>query len=155
MKSADGKFIVIDVPGTNDPGGDTNRRLTNEVISEMFVETLEREFIYEHSEYGKHESENDIQKGLGINAITHVVMLDEGLRIKTELMKSISDILLVFTMCYQDFELLNAPRINVVFTAFSRVDNEENKEDDPYGEEVAEQKSQSEQWKEIKEIYKT
>ena len=37
MKSDDGKFIVIDIPGTNDPGGDATKRLTNEVISKMFV----------------------------------------------------------------------------------------------------------------------
>ena len=53
MKSEDGKFIVIDIPGTNDPGGDATRRLTNEVISKMFVETLERKFIYDSSTHGE------------------------------------------------------------------------------------------------------
>ena len=33
MTSADGKFTVIDIPGTNDPGGTENQRLTNEVIA--------------------------------------------------------------------------------------------------------------------------
>ena len=62
-------------------------------------------------------------------------MFDEGLRIKTELMKTIGDILLMFTMNYPDFELLDAPRINVIFTAFSRVDKEEEEKEDEYGEE--------------------
>ena len=62
-------------------------------------------------------------------------MFDEGLRIKTELMKTIGDILLMFTMNYPDFEKVDAPRINVIFTAFSRVDKEEEEKEDEYGEE--------------------
>ena len=52
-------------------------------------------------------------------------MVDKGLRIKSEFMKTIGDILLMFTMNYPDFDLKHAPMINVVFTAFSRVDDEE------------------------------
>ena len=51
-------------------------------------------------------------------------MVDKGLRIKSEFMKTIGDILLMFTMNYPEFDLKHSPRINVVFTAFSRVDDE-------------------------------
>ena len=48
MTSEDGKFTVIDVPGTNDPGGsEEHGRLTNEAIASMFVNTLEANFVGE------------------------------------------------------------------------------------------------------------
>ena len=81
-------------------------------------------------------------------------MFDEGLRIKTELMKTIGDILLMFTMNYPDFELLDAPRINVIFTAFSRVDQEQEEEEDIYGNEGEKEMSQSEKWESMKNLYK-
>ena len=82
-------------------------------------------------------------------------MFDEGLRIKTELMKTIGDILLMFTMNYPDFEKVDAPRINVIFTAFSRIDKAQVVEDDEYGEEETEKKqSQSEKWETMKALYK-
>jgi len=62
-------------------------------------------------------------------------MVDKGLRIKSEFMKTIGDMLLMFTMNYPGFDLRHAPRINVVFTAFSRVDIEDEQAD--YGEEDA------------------
>ena len=67
-----------------------------------------------------------------MNAITHVVMVDKGLRIKSEVVKTIGDMLLMFTINYPDFDLEHAPRINVVFTAFSRVDDAE---EEAYGAE--------------------
>ena len=51
-------------------------------------------------------------------------MIDKGLRIKSEVVRTIGDMLLMFTMNYPDFNLDHAPRINVVFTGFSRVDAE-------------------------------
>ena len=92
MTSEDKKFTVIDVPGTNDSGGSKDVcRLTNEVIATMFVKTLESGFLDEEQQ--------------GLNAITHVVMVDKSLRIKSELMKTIGDILLMFTMNYPDFNI--------------------------------------------------
>ena len=49
-------------------------------------------------------------------------MFDEGQRIKEEQLKTIGDILLVFTMNYPGFKLEHAPKIHVMFTAFSRND---------------------------------
>lgn len=72
-------------------------------------------------------------------------MVDKGLRIKSEFMKTIGDILLMFTMNYPEFDLKHSPRINVVFTAFSRVDDE--KEEEDYGaENLADGPKKSEQW---------
>ena len=84
----------------------------------MFVNTLEKDFVGEENQ--------------GLNAITHVVMVDNGLRIKSEVVKTIGDMLLMFTMNYPGFDLKHAPRINVFFTAFSRVDVEN---ETAYGEE--------------------
>ena len=48
MTSEDEKFTVIDVPGTNDPGGSAEHgRLTNQAIASMFVKTLESSFLGE------------------------------------------------------------------------------------------------------------
>ena len=59
-------------------------------------------------------------------------MVDKGLRVKSEVVKTIGDMLLMFTINYPDFDLEHAPRINVVFTAFSRLDVEG---EQAYGEE--------------------
>ena len=48
VTTADDKFTVIDVPGTNDPGRSAEHgRLTNEAIASMFVKTLESGFVGE------------------------------------------------------------------------------------------------------------
>ena len=57
----------------------------------MFVNTLEKDFVGEENQ--------------GLNAITHVVMVDNGLRIKSEVVKTIGDMLLMFTMNYPGFDL--------------------------------------------------
>ena len=88
-------------------------KLTNEHISTIFVDTIKK-FI----------QEGNGGPALGLNAITHCMMVDVGLRIKEEAMKCMANILLVFTMNYPDFNYENAPRINVMFNAFSRVDRE-------------------------------
>ena len=60
-------------------------------------------------------------------------MVDKGLRIKSEVVRTIGDMLLMFTMNYPEFNLEYAPRLNVVFTAFSRVDTDE---EEAYGAET-------------------
>ena len=55
-------------------------------------------------------------------------MIDKGLRIKSEVVRTIGDMLLMFTMNYPDFNLDHAPILNVVFSGFSRLDTEEEAE---------------------------
>ena len=57
----------------------------------MFVNTLESSFVGEEMQ--------------GLNAITHVVMVDAGGRIKSEIVKTIGDMLLMFTMNYPNFDV--------------------------------------------------
>ena len=75
LEASDGLFTVIDVPGTNDPGGTDTVRLTNENIAAMFVDRLNDDFIWDPNQ--------------GINSITHCLMPDAGGRIKEQAMQTI------------------------------------------------------------------
>jgi len=100
-------MIIVDTPGYNDPNfqNRSDAQITHDIIKYV----SDKEFLKKDSNAG------------GISGILQCLMIPKSGRISHSSIKSMSRILLSFTLSYESRRtLLEAPLVQVLFTNFSK-----------------------------------